>query len=723
MAELSADDRNVIAEHPLEDSLNHLRDALRRGERTYKPGSIPPDQELQKTTTRLFGALLGSNAALHLQSKTGNHDLTSELVAILKRVQKDDFDYQHYRALSQLVIKNAPDIDIWTAVFRLITSLPQTTPPPSIPPSYHGTPITHSSASLQGSEQTRRLVERRVFEEIGNCTYRDVDGFFTKYFEGKDWTESTKKIYQDVQYRHVDGRWEDFPDPPVQNKVYDWWFSLQKRFFPKERGVYCTSTSKDLTGSEAQKRQVDLFVKPNDRGLSKVMHGPNDRDLSKFTHEWKDVEVIGELKESNNDKKATLLQIGRYVRDVFSSQPTRRYVHAFSLCGNSMEAWVFDRSGPFGMAAFDIHDEPERFIRMIAGYVMMSDDELGLDTFTERDGTRQFITITEDATGKEERLRLDPSPIAYQRAIVCRGTACFRAMALDSEYPQYVVKFSWTSDRRAPETELLRLARQRGVSGVAELFGHRQIASIKEMREGLTFAKPHVFRNATPSSSFSQSKSPSLLIRSFSQIQGLGNAEGSGRKRKSVDAGTGSSKRSRSNSLRTEQSKQENEVTYAVEDTQTTSLFSENKNVFDNRIFRCLVISPAGKSICDFQSIKQLLEALRDAIKAHRSLYTVGKILHRDISENNIIITDPEKTGGFAGMLIDLDLAKEVGKGPSGARHRTGTMEFMAIEVLLGYAHTYRHDLESFFYVLLWLCARRGWKFVGKPKASPCQAC
>ena len=52
-------------------------------------------------------------------------------------------------------------------------------------------------------------------------------------------------------------------------------------------------------------------------------------------------------------------------------------------------------------------------------------------------------------------------------------------------------------------------------------------------------------------------------------------------------------------------------------------------------------------------------------------------------------------------MLIDLDLAKE-GKGPSGARHRTGTMEFMAIEVLLRISHTYRHDIEAFFYVLIW---------------------
>ncbi|EEH33163.1 hypothetical protein PAAG_04216 [Paracoccidioides lutzii Pb01] len=53
------------------------------------------------------------------------------------------------------------------------------------------------------------------------------------------------------------------------------------------------------------------------------------------------------------------------------------------------------------------------------------------------------------------------------------------------------------------------------------------------------------------------------------------------------------------------------------------------------------------------------------------------------------------------GMLIDLDLAKELSSGRSGARCRTGTMEFMAIEVLLGVSHTYRHDLESLFYVFI----------------------
>ncbi|KJZ69571.1 hypothetical protein HIM_11033 [Hirsutella minnesotensis 3608] len=42
-------------------------------------------------------------------------------------------------------------------------------------------------------------------------------------------------------------------------------------------------------------------------------------------------------------------------------------------------------------------------------------------------------------------------------------------------------------------------------------------------------------------------------------------------------------------------------------------------------------------------------------------------------------------------------------------------MQFMAVDVLRQVDHTYRHDVESFFYVLLWMCAREAWS---KPKLS-----
>ena len=59
------------------------------------------------------------------------------------------------------------------------------------------------------------------------------------------------------------------------------------------------------------------------------------------------------------------------------------------------------------------------------------------------------------------------------------------------------------------------------------------------------------------------------------------------------------------------------------------------------------------------------------------------------------------------GILNDFDMAMEITEGvphSTNAHHRTGTLPFMARE-LLGVTHPehlYRHDLESFYYILVW---------------------
>ena len=383
-----------------------------------------------------------------------------------------------------------------------------------------------------------------------------------------------------------------------------------------------------------------------------------------------------------------------------------------------MELWVFNRSGPYSSGEFDIHEEPERFVRAITGYAMMSDKELGLDAFLQQKDGGLFVSVTDDTSGKKKRLQLEPKPFVKQRAVVCRGTNCYRTHDQAS-----VVKFSWTSDKRKPEAELLRLARERSVKGIASLRGYRRITSIEEMRKGLIFTTPHHFRVTSPTSSFSSSQSPSGDPRSLRAFRHISIDEIVHGKRKSDDnAMAMPSKKSRSNSQRSRLSQAYNghpkhEALQSIGEKQV-SLYDSNNGSFENRLFCCLVISPAGQALREFRSIQELLTVLRDAIKAHRSLHCDGEILHRDISENNIIITDPKQADGFIGMLIDLDLAKLLRSERSGARHQTGTREFMAIQVLQRAAHTYRHDLESFFYVLLWICARRSWEIEFRCKAA-----
>ncbi|VCU39388.1 Bgt-51861 [Blumeria graminis f. sp. tritici] len=132
-----------------------------------------------------------------------------------------------------------------------------------------------------------------------------------------------------------------------------------------------------------------------------------------------------------------------------------------------------------------------------------------------------------------------------------------------------------------------------------------------------------------------------------------------------------------------------------------------------------VAISPIGKRINDFNTPLEVVMGLRDAIKAHRSLFTDAKILHRDISVNKILLKICDDPKDYGGILIDLDLATlfKDGKAQGKLEVMTGTMQFMALEILKNsfavpgavVSHSYRHDLESFFYVLLWICIRYGW--------------
>lgn len=90
-------------------------------------------------------------------------------------------------------------------------------------------------------------------------------------------------------------------------------------------------------------------------------------------------------------------------------------------------------------------------------------------------------------------------------------------------------------------------------------------------------------------------------------------------------------------------------------------------------------------------------------MKALRSLYQRGNILHRDIAIKNLIIPARRNEGDPKGVLIDLDAALDLEKGPARRGEMVGSEGFMAIGILTGYAHTYRHDLESLFYVFLWV--------------------
>jgi hypothetical protein len=75
------------------------------------------------------------------------------------------------------------------------------------------------------------------------------------------------------------------------------------------------------------------------------------------------------------------------------------------------------------------------------------------------------------------------------------GRTCFRGRGIDPA-PKHVVKFAWPSDKRQREGRLLRLAKERGVRGIAEWVYDEKVSTdgvldtITNLRRGMKFGEP-----------------------------------------------------------------------------------------------------------------------------------------------------------------------------------------------------------------------------------------
>ncbi|KAE9374068.1 hypothetical protein N431DRAFT_556485 [Stipitochalara longipes BDJ] len=264
----------------------------------------------------------------------------------------------------------------WIQKFTQSSKKSATSPlPSSITATFKGTPVKSSSSRLADSE-SRHVVERELFFEIKDCTFRNVAGFVDKFFNLKGWRKEQEMMLKGVMIAHDGKKWKDFPVTPDEKPVWDWFRSLEDRFLPD--APHKLHTTKTANQFKDRKGQMDLFFQ-----MPAKQAGP-----------------------------------------VFTDQLTRRYVHGFLLCASIMEQWIFDRSGPYSSGTFDTHEEPEKFARALVGYATMDHATMGLDTFIEREHGHHCVTLN-DSSGRETSIRLG-RPIVRQKAVVYRGTTCER---------------------------------------------------------------------------------------------------------------------------------------------------------------------------------------------------------------------------------------------------------------------------------------------------------
>ncbi|KAK3946545.1 hypothetical protein QBC32DRAFT_149789, partial [Pseudoneurospora amorphoporcata] len=201
---LSEQQKEVIAEYPLGDALDRVRNKLR--------DSNEADDTYRESIAALLLALVGSSAAFKLPSPDGNVDVADKLFFIRKDVGSGKIaNLDPFGPLVRLVVDNSDDNAkdnsydnaIWAAVFSLLDTLTPRTPHlrPTVPSTFKGTPVKTSSNRLDDSA-TREIVEQELFHEIKNCTFRGVGGFLDKFFDPESWRNEQKAMLEKIKTAH-----------------------------------------------------------------------------------------------------------------------------------------------------------------------------------------------------------------------------------------------------------------------------------------------------------------------------------------------------------------------------------------------------------------------------------------------------------------------------------------------------------------------------------------
>ncbi|KAF8422240.1 hypothetical protein EV426DRAFT_606660 [Tirmania nivea] len=419
--------------------------------------------------------------------------------------------------------------------------------------------------------------------------------------------------------------------------------------------------SKDISLSGKHNNRVRPdFVLTSSLGIEK--------DIS-----WSSVLIVGDHVSGRASLNSALAQTIQYVQQVFLAQPFRSAVIAVLTSNKtaSVSFWRFDRAGGIGSFDLEYSSTKKQLLEVVLCLDALPNLDaraLGFHTQSISWGPSfplpeaencQFIATMDKHTDYHRNLseedcstlgQVEPNttnPIALQEllfvadGLISRGTRVWRGNFLTSK-ETVAIKYSWRSTCRPPESLSYSLAQQRGVIGLAKFISYDSYETISDGVRG----------GHMPASEEESSEDYNSFMGSH------------------------------------------------------------------DRTFSRLVLGTIGTPLASLDLTPlEVAQALLAGLIGHASLFFEADILHRDVSPNNIMfcrdpipISNPRppicgKHTSLRGCIIDLDYAIDVKRiGPSGAHDRTGTYPFIAIDILRGSCpHRYRHDLESMFYVLVWI--------------------
>ncbi|VCU41209.1 Bgt-50512 [Blumeria graminis f. sp. tritici] len=668
-------------------------------------------------------------------------NMSGRLLSILNRLESKAINTSYFLPLVTSILFNSADIEIWGHLTDLVDNLEPITPLQHDASSSHHPDAQHiyTTAQLKGADETMDILKDALRKELTGTVFEDVTGFYEKFFEKPLWSSKCQKISESYDNRKDQESFK-FPDDRTEANVWQWIKTVQTKFieqyhqsnaskkkktFPLRGQKFRTTNGSQIKGGPYF-RQVDFFIK--------------SRSLRRGTpHSWRDIQVLGEItKLPTSAWMDKFLQLAVYMREVFTAQPLRKFVHGFLLLDTKLQLWIswraVDRLSEVNLLI------QARDVRGVARLIGSRDDS---KISNLRKGLKITSEMKRDVHPDDSLMTTTVEPIEAGPPILAQSNEQSTSEKRKDRAEDSIGDDGDERSKRIRVSDIAGEAQKNAAvisdQGNGNPTGSGEVAPAKIVRRStrISSGEPIKYfvqtrksgRSCKSESSKSGSKrrrNPDLAQEKHSAVpdRELKRLRISSTARETV-SGDGtvpiSAQVSPQTSAPGDLTGDGAEATpTVVKDGGVDNPGTPELSIaYRDRQKTFIATEPRGRSIGEETTALDLLQGIRDAILAHQSLFKEARILHRDVSINNIILTDPAVNNGRYGLLIDLDLAISLNDVNSEQNRQTmtGTMEYIALGILQaniyetdkGYKHTYRHDLESVFYVLVSACIRFGW--------------
>ncbi|KAL5636331.1 hypothetical protein ACGC1H_004967 [Rhizoctonia solani] len=354
---------------------------------------------------------------------------------------------------------------------------------------------------------------------------------------------------------------------------------------------------------------------------------------------WEHVRMPIEIKKLTGYHKAAMKQLSRYARAVFAHQLHRRHLYAMMVCSTEATFVRFDRAGILYSRRVNLRTDSKAFTYAFASLLMLDRIDQGYDpAFTceiNQDGRLDYYVdlpasaftakkpSTESAASEETETHrfVVVDRLCHRRSICGRATIVLRIRRVEDsgDGEEYILKIMWRDPERGAEGDVLR--KVKGRFGLAQYVWH-----------GDAFGKCRCSLKANGKWECTKCVAETAKIGEMEVCDQLTDI--------AIEVPPEDGK----------------DPELKLVDTSVCHPISQKRPY---RICVFLVMSSKGVPLDKAESPRQFMQAVLDAILGYWGLFNIG-ILHRDISEGNVLMLSPGQHLDRDDILDDTNITDEV---------------------------------------------------------------